>query len=63
MATNEKGKTAVSKLRDRFNAIKNSIKPSDKLKDVLKKDKQPEQKDESDKKVARPYNPRNEADL
>jgi hypothetical protein len=61
MAIKEKQeKTAVSKLRDRFNAIERSIKPSDKLKNILKKDKQLEQKDKSDKKVARPYNPRHE---
>jgi hypothetical protein len=62
MATNEnKEKTAVAKLRERYYEIKRSIKPSEKLKDALKKERQPaEEKEDSNKKVARPHN---EADL
>ena len=64
MATNDKKEnTAVAKLRDRYYAIKKSIKPSEKLKEMFEKDKQSEQKENSDKKVARPHRPNNEADI
>ena len=62
MATIEK-KTAVAKLRDRYYSIKNSIKPSEKLKEILEKDKQSERKDDENKKVARSYSPGSEADV
>ena len=63
MAINdEKEKTAVAKLRDRYYSIKKSIQPSEKLKEILEKDKHSEQED-SNKNAARPYNPRHEADI
>jgi hypothetical protein len=59
----KKEKTAVGKLRDRYFLIKKSITPSTKLKEMLEEDKKSEQSENLNKKVARPYNPRNEADV
>jgi hypothetical protein len=59
----KKEKTAVEKLRDRYFSIKKSIVPSTKLKEMFEKDKKSEQNENPNKKVARPYNPRNEADV
>ena len=58
-------KSAVSKLRDRFFQKKTAMKPSEELKNALKK-KQPrndEQAGEDRKKIATPPKPRGDLDL
>ena len=64
MSENKKEeKTGVQKLRERFYRIKESIKPSEEMKEMFKKDKErSERKNEPEKKIAKPDRP-NEADV
>ncbi len=57
----KKEKTVGAKLRDRYYSIKSSIKPSEKLKEIFEKNKQAEQKESLNKKVARPFPTQDEA--
>ncbi len=58
-------KTAVAKLREKFLEIKHSIKPSDELKEILRK--RPEVKTnlnkDVDKKIAHPSATNNKAEI
>ena len=63
----EKGteKSAVQKLRDKyFERRRNRIPPSEKIKEAFRKDKErSERKNEPEKKIARPSDRPNEADI
>lgn len=58
-------KNAVEVLRKRFYRIKDSIKPSEKLKELLRQHpkKNEDESEEVSKKVARPSKPLKEVDL
>ena len=53
----EKSKTAVQEMRELHEEIKKSLKPSKDLINALIKSGKLKNKDETDKKVARPYAP------
>ena len=53
----EKSKTAVQEMRELHEEIKKSLKPSKDLINALIKSGKLKNKDETDKKVARPYTP------
>lgn len=58
-------KTAVAKLREKFFEIKNSIRPSEELKEILKKksEKKVDSDEDANKKVAHTRTPKNEAGI
>ena len=53
----QKEKSGVQKMRELHEEIKENIKPSEELIDALVKTGKIKRKDDSDKKVARPYTP------
>jgi len=52
-----KNKTAVQELRELHEEIRKSLKPSNELIEALIKSGKVKRKDESEKKVARPFTP------